>query len=90
MKAPSRRMPHDCRFIGHLLMPVQPQKLYGVQLRTKDRYKYKRGMNLGDGQEEERGKQLTESTKIATIKPSPELGARCKSTASSLWLGYSV
>jgi len=90
MKASSRRMSHDCRFICDLLMPVQPQKLRGVQLRTKDRYKYRRGMNLGEGQEKEREKQLRESTKIATIKPSLELGARYKPTASSLWLGYAV
>ena len=83
-------MSHDCRFTGHLLMPVQPQKLYGVQLRTKDRYKYKRGTNLGEGQEKERGKQLRESTKIATIKPNLELDARYKYTAPSLWLSYAV
>jgi len=69
------------------MMPLQPQKLHGVQLRNKDQYKYKTGMNLGEGQEHERRKQLRESTKIVTIKPSLELGARYKSTASSLRLG---
>lgn len=67
-----------------------PKKLYGVQLRKKDQYKYKTGTNLGEGQEKERGQQLRESTKITTIKPSLELGARYKSKASSLRLGYAV
>jgi hypothetical protein len=71
-------------------MPLQRQKLYGFQLRTKDQYKHKTGMNLGEGQEKERGKQLRESTKIATIQPSLELGARYKSTESSLPLGHAV
>jgi hypothetical protein len=36
----------------------------------KDHYKYRIGMNLGEGQKEGRGKQLSESTNIATIQPS--------------------
>jgi hypothetical protein len=71
-------------------MSFQPQKLYGVQIRKKDQYKHKTGMNLGEGQEKERGKQLRESAKIVTIKPSLELGVRYKSNASSLRLGYAV
>jgi len=47
-------------------------------------------MKLGEGQEKERGQQLRESTKITTIKSSPELGTRYKSKASSLRLGYAV
>jgi hypothetical protein len=57
------------------MTPLQPQKLYGVQLRKKDQYKYGTGMNLGERQEKERGKQLRESTKMATIKQSLKLGA---------------
>jgi len=64
--------------------------LYGVQLRKKDQYKYKVGMDLGEGQEKERGQQLRESTKITTITPSLELSARYKSKASSLRLYYAV
>jgi hypothetical protein len=72
------------------MMPFQTKKFYGAQLRKKDQYKYMTVMNLGEGQEKERGKQLRESTKITTIKPSLELGARYNSTASSLRLGYAV
>jgi hypothetical protein len=55
---------------------------------SSPQYKCRIIMNLGEGKE--KGKQLSESTNIATIHQSREMGARYKSTALSLRLGYTV